>query len=46
MVALSQMYKKPLTSNKVFLLKRLFNMKMGEGGHVAKHLNEFNTVTC
>ena len=26
-------------------MKRLFNMKMEEGGSVANHLNEFNTVT-
>ena len=26
-------------------MKRLFNMKMSEGGYVANHLNEFNTVT-
>lgn len=45
-VALSQTYEKLLASNKVFLIKRLFNMKMGERGGVAKHLNKFNTVTC
>jgi hypothetical protein len=26
-------------------MKRLFNMKMSEGGFVADHLNEFNIVT-
>ena len=26
-------------------MKRLFNMKMSEGGYVADHLNDFNTVT-
>ena len=26
-------------------MKRLFNMKMSEGGCVANHLNEFNTIT-
>ena len=26
-------------------MKRLFNMKMSEGGFVADHLNDFNTVT-
>lgn len=44
--ALSQMYEKPSASNKVFPMKRLFNMKMGEGGSVVEHLNKFNTVTC
>ena len=45
MSALSKIYKKPLASNKVFLMKRLFNMKMSESGSVADHLNEFNTLT-
>jgi hypothetical protein len=45
MDALAKLYEKPLTSNKVFLMKRLFNMKMSEGGFVADHLNDFNTVT-
>ena len=37
--------KKHSTSNKVFLMKRLFNMKMSEGGSIADHLIDFNTVT-
>jgi hypothetical protein len=45
MEALAKLYEKPSASNKVFLMKRLFNMKMSEGGSVADHLNEFNTVT-
>jgi len=45
MEALSKLYEKPSASNKVFLMKRLFNMKMSEGGSVADHLNDFNTVT-
>ena len=46
MDALAKLYEKPSTSNKVFLMKRLFNMKMLEGGtSVADHLIEFNTVT-
>jgi hypothetical protein len=45
MDALAKLYKKPLVFNKVFLMKRLFNMKMSEGGFVADHLNDFNTVT-
>jgi hypothetical protein len=45
MDALAKLYEKPSASNKVFLMKRLFNMKMSEGGSVADHLNEFNTVT-
>jgi glucose-6-phosphate isomerase len=42
---LAKLYKKTLTSNKVFLMKRLFNMNMSEGRSIADHLNEFNTVT-
>jgi hypothetical protein len=45
MDALAKLYEKPSVSNKVFLMKRLFNMKMSEGGSVADHLNDFNTVT-
>jgi len=44
MEALSKLYEKPSASNKVFLMKRLFNMKMSECGSVADHLNYFNTV--
>jgi hypothetical protein len=45
MDALDKLYEKPSASNKVFLMKILFNMKMLEGGSVADHLNEFNTIT-
>jgi hypothetical protein len=45
MDVLAKLYEKPSASNKVFLMKRLFNMKMSEGGSVEDHLNEFNTVT-
>jgi hypothetical protein len=45
MDALDKLYEKPSVSNKVFLMKILFNMKMSEGGSIADHLNEFNTVT-
>jgi hypothetical protein len=45
MDALAKLYEKPSVTNKVFLMKILFNMKMSEGGYVADHLNEFNTVT-
>ena len=45
MDALAKLYEKPSASNKVFLMKRLFNMKILEGGSIADHLNEFNTVT-
>jgi hypothetical protein len=44
MAALSSTYEKPST-NKVHLMKKLFNLKMAEGTSVAHHLNEFNTIT-
>ena len=45
MEALEKMYEKPSASNKVFLMKRLFNMKMVEGCSMTEHLNNFNSVT-
>ena len=45
MAALSNMYEKPSASNKVHLMRRLFNLKMEEGASVAYHLNQLNTVT-
>ena len=45
METLAKLYEKPSASNKVFLMKHLFNMKMGEGGSIVNHLNEFNTIT-
>ena len=44
MAALSKMYKKPSSSNKIFLMK-LFNLKMADIRSVTEHLNEFNTLT-
>ena len=35
---------KIVKSNKVFLMKKLFNLKM-DSGSVTEHLNEFNTLT-
>ena len=45
MNALVKLYEKPSASNKVFLIKSLFNMNMSEGGYVIDHLNDFNMVT-
>ena len=45
MKALSDMYEKPSTNNKVHLMKKLFNLKMAENALVAQHLNKFNTFT-
>ncbi|KAK2977454.1 hypothetical protein RJ640_028615 [Escallonia rubra] len=45
MKALEKLYEKPYASNKVFLMKRLFNMRMSENGSVVDHLNDFNGVT-
>ena len=45
MKTLVTLYENPSASNKVFLMKHLFNMKIVEGGSVTDHLNEFNTIT-
>jgi hypothetical protein len=45
MDTLAKIYQKPSASNKVFLMKILFNMNMSEGGSVADHLTGFNMVT-
>ena len=39
MSALAKLYEKPSNSNKVFIMKRLFNMKMSEGESVVDHFN-------
>ena len=44
MKALAEMYEKPYVNNKVYLIKKLFNLKMLESGLVVKHLNSFNTM--
>lgn len=44
MSTLVRIYEKPSASNKVFLMKRLFNMKIIDGGFVVEHLNNFNTM--
>ena len=45
MSALAKLYEKPSDSNKVSLMKYLFNMKMSKGGSIGDHLNKFNTLT-
>lgn len=40
MTTLAKLYEKPSTSNKVFFMKHLFNMKMSDGGSVVDHLYE------
>ena len=40
MSALSKLYEKPSASNKVFLMKRLFNMNMSEGEFFVDHVND------
>jgi AAA+ ATPase superfamily predicted ATPase len=42
---LAKLYEKTSTSNNVFLMKCLFNMKMSEGGSIIDHLNYFDMVT-
>ena len=45
MQTLMKLYEKPSTSNKVFLMKYLLNIKMAQGGFVADHFKKFNIVT-
>lgn len=42
---LHDLYEKNTTSNKLFLMKKLYNLKMKEGASVAEHLNAFNIIT-
>ena len=42
---LSKMYKKLSASSKVFLMKKLFNLKIAGSGSIAGNLNKFNTLT-
>ena len=44
-MALSRIYEKPSASNKVHLIRRLFNLRMTEGASTTYHLNELNIVT-
>ena len=44
MAAFCNMYEKPSASNKVYMMRRLFNMKMKESQVMDKHLNEFNNI--
>ena len=40
----SNMYEKLPAMNKVYLMRRLFNLQMFEGGSVVDHINEFNKI--
>ena len=44
MQALTYMYEKSSTNNKVYLIKKLLNLKMSKSGPVVEHLNSVNTV--
>ena len=41
---LPNMYEKPSAMNKVYLMRRLFNLQMSENGSVFDHINEFNMI--
>ena len=38
------MYEKSSANNKVYQMKKLFNLKKVEGIPIAQHLNEFNQI--
>lgn len=44
MKAPSDMYEKPSAINKVYLMQRLFNLKMNRGASVANHIIEINVI--
>ena len=44
MEALAALYEKPSASNKLYLMKKLFNLKMQQESRVADFLNEFQAV--
>ena len=44
MKALLNMYEKPSAMNKVYLMRRLFNLQMFEGEYVVDHINEFKMI--
>jgi len=44
MQALSNMYEKSSTTNKVYLIHRLVNLKMGDGNSITNHISKFNTI--
>ena len=41
---LAKMYEQPSASNKVHLMKKLFNLKMKEDESFSVHMNKFNSV--
>jgi hypothetical protein len=44
MDSLSSMYEKPSAANKIFLIRELVNMRMGEGDSVTNHINNINSI--
>ena len=41
---MSNMYEQLLAMNMVYLMRRLFNLQMSEGGSVVDHINEYNMI--
>ena len=44
MEALSNMYEKPSAANKVYLIRELVTTRMKEGGSIATHVNNLNSI--
>ena len=44
MKKLESLYERKTTQNKVFLIRRLVNLKYKEGRYVGKHLSEFQSL--
>ena len=43
-MVLCAMHEKEIVFNKVYLMKKLFELQMKDGGSIASHLNEFNII--
>ena len=42
--AMSNMYEKSSAMNKVYLMRRLFNLQIFEDESIANHINDFNMI--
>ena len=40
------MYEMTSTANKIFIMKKLYKLKMKDGTAMSNHINELNTLLC
>ena len=43
---LHSMYQTASAANKIFIMKKLYKLKMKEGSAMSNHINELNTLLC